>query len=341
MNIIKRCALISLAGLSGLAASEATLDGVTLGSHVNGPKITAADLQNKVVLFEYWGVNCPPCLRSISHLSHWQEEYGENLLIIANQCQSADDTQAAAKWAENGGKKFVAVINNGNLQNSNVSGIPHCFLFDHKGTLIYDGSPFDVETKMKAAITASPGALIAGREFTTHIQAAKIIGKTQSWKNTLKKLRKIVAAGPDEEAQFLLDRVAGWAEKELATINKMTSGDPLAAMTALADAITKLKQDELAQDFESLQKKLKKDKVFKKVLKGCQIVAAIKADASRKHVTAKMASKSKKIKGYTKAYIAQLLKVENKYKGTAAATQAAALRATFETHTLNIGCSMQ
>ncbi len=330
MNVITRSTILSLIFVSALLTAEATLTGVTLGSHVSGPKITAADTKNRVVLFEYWGVNCPPCLRSIPHLSHWQEEHGENLLVIANHCQNASDTDTAAKWIEKGGNDLVTVINHGSLPGANVSGIPHCFLFNHEGTLIYDGNPFEVEAKIAAAVAASPGALIAGRTYTKHVQLAKVLGKTKVWGGALKKLRKAAADGTDEEAQFLLDRVTAWAEKEMSEIELLTSEDPFVAMSRLSDTVARLKKDILAERFEDMQKVLKKDKAFKKILKGCQIVAAIKADAAKKQVNLKMAKQSKKIAGYAKNYVIQLLKVEDKYQGTAAAQQAAVLRASFE-----------
>ena len=45
------------------------------GSHLHGPKIKASDLKGKVVFFEYWGINCPPCIASMPHLQELQDKF--------------------------------------------------------------------------------------------------------------------------------------------------------------------------------------------------------------------------------------------------------------------------
>ena len=43
--------------------------------YIHGPKITASSLKGKVVFFEYWGINCPPCIDSMPHLQELQDKY--------------------------------------------------------------------------------------------------------------------------------------------------------------------------------------------------------------------------------------------------------------------------
>lgn len=43
--------------------------------YIHGPKITASSLKGKVVFFEYWGINCPPCIASMPHLQELQDKY--------------------------------------------------------------------------------------------------------------------------------------------------------------------------------------------------------------------------------------------------------------------------
>jgi thiol-disulfide isomerase/thioredoxin len=93
MNLRHR--LLALAALSlGIAAQAAELKGVDLGTHLSGPRLTAADLSGKVVIFEYWGVNCPPCVANIPHVSELAAVASpEVLAVIANHCQGPGRTQ--------------------------------------------------------------------------------------------------------------------------------------------------------------------------------------------------------------------------------------------------------
>jgi hypothetical protein len=47
--------LFGLALIGPVGAQEAS--GISLGTHIMGPKLTADDLKGRVILFEVWGIN--------------------------------------------------------------------------------------------------------------------------------------------------------------------------------------------------------------------------------------------------------------------------------------------
>ena len=125
-----------------MALAEATLDGVRLGEYATGPKVSVSDLKGRVVLFEYWGVNCGPCLANIPHVTQLQKKYPrDRFIVIANHCQGGSAANAGAVWVAHAHDDIVSVINHGNLPGNGVRGIPYCFLFDATGKLVYKGSP--------------------------------------------------------------------------------------------------------------------------------------------------------------------------------------------------------
>jgi thiol-disulfide isomerase/thioredoxin len=272
--------------VSAPASAAATLDRIALGTYVSGPTVTAKQLTGRVVLFEYWGVHCPPCLASIAHLVEMQHKYGrDNFIIVANQCQGGDEAGARAAWTSHGGDASISVINNGELAGSNVSAIPHCFLFDQDGKLVYDGSPFNVADKLDLAMKSNPGALVVGHAYTrTAKQAAAIGALKTNLGPTLKSLRGL-AAGSDatakEEAGFLLGRVGTYAQDQLASITGQRAKDPLATSTALARMLEIFKGDELGQPFEALYGELKADKAFQSEVKAAALLADIEAQGSK------------------------------------------------------------
>lgn len=141
--------------------AQITLEGVDLGTHVHGPEVEATDLSGKVVLFEYWGDRCPPCIRAIPLLVKKRAEYGEDkLAIVANQVWTKDIEQAKKAWTNAGGNDKITVVNHGKLQGAQVRGVPHAFLLDHNGKLLWRGHPMSPElnTKLKEAVEAIPNA---------------------------------------------------------------------------------------------------------------------------------------------------------------------------------------
>lgn len=331
-----RSALLLLLAPLALHAA-ATLDGVNLGTYVNGPKITAEDLKGRVVLFEYWGVNCPPCRASIPHLASWQKEYDrDSFVIVANHCQGGGADNARKVWLANGGGDQISVVDGGDLPGSNVSGIPHCFLFGADGKLIFDGSPFEVETALKKAVEASPGHLVAGYEWKKLKKEAAAIGKRQAMATALKSARKVQGDGKDAdavaEAAELLKRVDAWAAKQRTAAEAARAGDPAESWRIAGEMAAALKGDAVAEPFETLLKELKADKAAQAAIKAAELLAKVKAQAEAyglaKDPEGFLARASNKAKAQE---IAQGLKaVASKHAGTKAASEAEELARTWK-----------
>jgi len=312
------------------AFAAATLEGVNLGTAISGPTVTAEDLKGRVVLFEYWGVNCPPCLRSIKHLSTWQAAHDRDILVIVashRQGGSADNTRRV--WAANGGTDQISVIDKGSLPGAKVSGIPHCFLFDHEGNLVFDGSPFEVESALKTAVQAAPGALVAGYEWTHLRKEAAAIGKRQGLATALKSVRKQAVDGGEAqtEANELLKRVETWCAKQQAAFTSARTSDPVEAFLIAGTMATALKGDVLAEPFETNLKALKGDKEVMHAIKAAEVLAKVKSLADQSGLSADPKSWLARASNKSKAQeIAGGLKmVLTKYAGTKAADEAADL----------------
>jgi len=126
------------------AGSSAKLDGVDLGTHVTGPSVSAEDLKGKVVVFEYWGDRCPPCLASIPHITKLQEQHGrDKVVVVANQVWTKDVNAAKKAWQSKAKNDLVSVVNHGGLVGARVKGVPHSFVFNAKGKLVWNGHPMN------------------------------------------------------------------------------------------------------------------------------------------------------------------------------------------------------
>ncbi len=95
----------------------------------------------KPTIVSFWATWCKPCVKELSayydKLPDWQEETGVQLVAV-----SIDDTRSSSKVAPfiNGrGWDFKVVLDvNGDLKRAlNVINIPHTFLYDGKGQLVW------------------------------------------------------------------------------------------------------------------------------------------------------------------------------------------------------------
>lgn len=143
--------------------SEITLEGVSLGAHVLGPKLSADDLKGKIVVFEYWGDRCPPCHVTIPSIVKLRSDYSsDKLQIVANQVWTKDADKTKEAWKKHGGDDTVTVVNHGKLKKTNHRGVPHAYVFDHNGKLIWSGNPHprldgkEMKEVIKKAVEALP-----------------------------------------------------------------------------------------------------------------------------------------------------------------------------------------
>lgn len=141
-------AVALLLGLSALTQADdktnadITLDGVSLGTHVLGPEMKTDDLKGKVVVFEYWGDRCPPCIASIPGLVKLRSEVDtDKVAIVANQVWTKDGDKTKKAWEKAGGDDSITVVNHGSLKGANPRGVPHAYVLDHTGKKIWEGNP--------------------------------------------------------------------------------------------------------------------------------------------------------------------------------------------------------
>lgn len=314
--------------------AEATLDGVNLGTHICGPSISTSELKGKVVLFEYWGVNCPPCVASIPHLTHLQKQYGrDNFIILANHCQGGGAANTTKVWKGKATNDLVTVIDGGDLPNSKVSGIPRCFLFNHEGKLVFDGHPAKVDAALKEAMEASPGALVSGMDYKVFAKEARAIGSQKvSIGKTIGKLNKVKEGDKGrEEASFLLKNIGEFVEKQKAKVETAKTEDPVQAMIIMNKMSGWLKGDDRADWFKDGAKALKKEDGYKDAVKATKMLLTAKAHADKlglsKNPKQILATKSKAQQ--VKSIAGILHSIEKKYPDTKAAKDSQALRASW------------
>lgn len=139
---------VALSASGGQAFDESklhatTIDGIEFGTHVSGPVLKHSDLKGKVVVMEYWGTYCVPCLQVLPHLSDVRNKHSQSdLAIIANQTMDASDEKAGKvfrKRVPNG--ENITVVNGASIKDIPVTAIPVAFIFARDGSLLWHGRP--------------------------------------------------------------------------------------------------------------------------------------------------------------------------------------------------------
>ena len=127
-------------------------------SLADGTEFSLSAQQGKIVLLNFWETWCGPCVREMPAFEQLQEEYGEDLALLAVNCM--EDTEIVDAFLEENGYTFpVACDTEGSIIMKYPSqGIPYTLVIDKDGIIrqIYVGAA-DADTQYqeyKGAIDA-------------------------------------------------------------------------------------------------------------------------------------------------------------------------------------------
>ncbi|MCO6482017.1 MAG: TlpA family protein disulfide reductase [Flavobacteriales bacterium] len=141
--------LLSALLISVLASAQSgKLPDVTV-QNMNGQKVSTATWNNggKPMIINFWATWCAPCKRELNAINDlypdWQKETGVKLMAV-----SIDDTRSMnrVKPYVNGQAWDYEIFldPNGDLKRAlNVNNIPHTFLVDGKGNIVWQHNNYE------------------------------------------------------------------------------------------------------------------------------------------------------------------------------------------------------
>ncbi len=172
----------TLAIASGAYAAEkkadvpnVTLAEVKIGELITGPAVDLTNTAGKAVVIECWGIHCGPCLASLPHMEQLAKRNKADTIFIGAHSQNGTDDEVKDVVKKN--KLSYTITKGANVPASvSSSTIPHAYVFDTTGKLIFHGLPSDKDfdsAVRKAAKPAAGGTTAAGGTASATPQPAK------------------------------------------------------------------------------------------------------------------------------------------------------------------------
>mgnify|MGYP000467190631 CR=1 FL=1 len=147
-----------------------------------------------IYVIEFWATWCPPCRASIPHLTEVQKKFKEQGVIVVGI--SDEPLDKVKPFVEQQGDKMDYVVavdpdrhtHRAYMEAFRVNGIPHAFIVDQTGALVWHGHPMDGLDEALAQIL----------DGTYDLKAAKEAAKLPQM---LEQYFELVTSGPKTSAK--------------------------------------------------------------------------------------------------------------------------------------------
>jgi thiol-disulfide isomerase/thioredoxin len=274
--------LVSALLTSPLLAAEfnmnVTAAGIRPGAHVTGPMLAPETLANRVVLLEFWGLNCPPCIRSMPMLEELHTTLGPHgLVVIGAHAQGGSAAELKPQVAKLG--VTFTILEDASVEGGmDFQGIPHCMLFDHTGKCVYRGSPFNAQEAVVAAVKAAPGSILEGRTLAKLPELNALLRDERQFATVLKKARGLTSSGDAEtadEAKFVVEKIEAYGRRLLDEARSGKESDPARAADNVQRCAVLFKGSAIGTEAAKLNGEWKKDKQFQATVKAGQQLAKL------------------------------------------------------------------
>lgn len=222
--------LFAFAGVASALELGDNAPAISPESWVTGEAVDpTAPAEDTFYLVEVWSTTCPPCVRSIPILNEMQKKYADQgLKIVSFTTDTREEVEPFLKQHPMEYSSFIdqegaTYINYMAADNRNT--IPHAFLFDKSGVLVWIGNPLDkLESRIQQVLdgTLNGEKAIAVREARITLQQAFEVPDMDGIKSSLETLQTLEpdniqyyqinlrflsqTGGAPEEISALLDR---------------------------------------------------------------------------------------------------------------------------------------
>ena len=145
---MKKILMIAMMVVAAVAL-HAQLPNVQL-KDVNGKTVQTGSISNdgKPVIISFWATWCKPCLRELKAIHEvypdWQDETGVKMIIVS--IDQAQDANKVKPLVDGFGWEYEVLLDpNGDFKRAmNVQNVPHVFVLDGKGKIVYNHAGYVV-----------------------------------------------------------------------------------------------------------------------------------------------------------------------------------------------------
>ena len=223
------------------------------------------DGEKHFFLVEFWATWCGPCRKSIPHMAELHRKLGKDGLVILGISNEDPETIAGFLKKKTQGQVidmpyYVGADNEMATNNEwmkDIQGIPHAFLVNKSGQIVWTGNPLDptmdgVLEKVMAGkydVETAKTAAVANKKFVELSQQLQPTYQSGNREKMLKTLDEMIALKPTEVQPWMIKRQM-YIEFEMKEKIPSLEADMEKAFADTPSALMELVTAELGRDLD-------------------------------------------------------------------------------------------
>lgn len=220
---------------AGAAQALEVGDAAPALTDVTWVKGEATEPKGAITVVEFWATWCGPCRKSIPHLTELQKKHGDKVRIVGLSDETVDKVKpfVAEMGAQMDYRVGIAGMATYGAYMEGIDGIPHAFLVDAGGTVLWRGHPAQLGGPLDQAV--------AGKFDATRVKAvakaekeleALLKGRQPDVVRALTKCDEILALDPFHEQTLTIRVAIGKFQKNPAVVRDTIARLPLDRISA-------------------------------------------------------------------------------------------------------------
>ena len=199
-------------------------------SDVTWMKGEATEAKGVITVVEFWATWCGPCRKTIPHLTELQKKHGDKVRMIG----LSDETAAKVKpFVTEMGAQMEYRVGLASKEThaaymEGIDGIPHAFLIDASGTVLWQGHPGQISGPLEQAVSGKfdAGKVKSVAKAEKELQAM-LQGRQPDVVKALAKCDEILALDPFNEQTLTIRVAIGKFQKNPAVVRETITRLPL------------------------------------------------------------------------------------------------------------------
>lgn len=181
---------------------------------VKGQAVTTG---SAVTVVEFWATWCGPCIKGIPHLTELQKKYAAKVNIVGI---SQEDEATVKPFVAKMGEKMdyhvgIADKKSYSTYMEGINGIPHAFLVDKSGTVVWHGHPMTIDVPLSQVVAGTFDAAKSAAITKAEGEIEKLLsGKSPNIPDALKKIDELFILDPANSTAVSISIAIGKHEKK-------------------------------------------------------------------------------------------------------------------------------